>query len=216
MELTNEDIANVVLADLDGVPPVLHEVTEAATAEARAFFETRNESINSYLFPCLVRYFAMIMLRLPRYSQAGYSLVGLSNNGLFIIYQKNGKAYRIRILKADEDGDLPLHNLSEVKRQFYANLNPYLPGIEWGVDPEAPPPSGLNLIALWDVNDAYGFTRIQLVCPDGDSGQVYFVGNIPHAATNIRGDEAFDETPEELEDIDTNFPRTADGDDPDD
>lgn len=60
-------------------------------------------------------------------------------------------------------------------------------------------PSSLNLIALWDVDVNHVLTGVQLVCPNGEFGDVHFVGDIVHSATAITVEESFDDVADELD-----------------
>jgi hypothetical protein len=210
---TPEEIA---LKELEDVTPILDEVTEKAITLARDFFEARDEPINSYLFPCLVRYFAKTLLDLPEYRSVGYYVVDISNNGLFIVYLKKGKTRKIRILKSDE-GSLPVYNLSKKKKEFYSQplplfaLLPNTVTLEEFVSPDL-----VKYVALWDVDRNYVFTGMKLVCTKNENGDAHFVGTIPHAATTITTSGSFDEEPEELDDIDIEpLERTGTGDEND-
>ncbi len=59
-----------------------------------------------------MRFEAKLLLDNPKYKAIGYEFVTLNRNGLLVIYQYLGCTYRIRIRKADEEGELPLNNLS--------------------------------------------------------------------------------------------------------
>lgn len=203
MKVTNPQTAEIALKELEEITPILDEVTDKAITEARDFFEKRDEAINSYLFPCLVRYFAKILLDSPKYRAAGYYVVDISNNGLFIVYLlKDGKTRKVRILKSDE-GELPVRNLSRKKKEFFTQPPPLfaslptMENLEEYVSPEL-----VNLVALWEVDRNYVFTGMWLTCPNGQFGDVHFADAIPHAATAITVDESFDAEPEELDDID--------------
>src|SRR5882672_10327221 len=131
MEITNVSTAQRILKKLEHVPPTLYDVLDKATTQAREFFDEKRQSIHSALFPSLVRYSALRLLQDPKYKSIGYRLVELSNVGLFVIYQKGGCTYGMRLRKADEDGDLPIDNLSETLKHFYTQDDPFprLPGM---------------------------------------------------------------------------------------
>src|SRR5205807_10606223 len=120
MELANVSAAQRILRKLEQVPSTLYDVLDKATTQAREFFEQKKQPIHAALFPSLVRYFALRQLQNPRYKSIGYRLVELSNVGLFVVYQKRGCTYGFRLRKADEDGDLPIDNLSETLKHFYS------------------------------------------------------------------------------------------------
>jgi hypothetical protein len=210
MNPTNSQAAQFVISALDELPYLLHKVMDEAVTESRTFFEGRGERINTSLFPNLVRYFAKQLLENAYYKSLGYQVVELCNNGLFIIYDHNDCIYQIRILKADEDGGLPVHNLSEVKKDFFKQANPVLPGME-----DLTPfvlTSRLKLVIIWDVDHNYILTTFQLVCPNGERGNVHFAGDIEHSATAIKMQGTFDEMADDLDEIEiTPLKKTGSG-----
>lgn len=199
MNPTNSQAAQFVIDTLGELPPILHEVMDKAVTESRTFFEERGEKINTSLFPNLVRYFAKRQLEDPYYKSFGYQVIELCNNGLFINYEDKGCVYRIRILKADEDGELPVHNLSEIKKDFFTQNNPVLPGME-NLEPFVLT-SLLKLVIIWEVDQNYILTTFQLVCPNGERGYVHFAGDIQHSATAITMQGMFDDLVDDLDDI---------------
>lgn len=201
MEVTNISAAQRILKKLRQVPPTLYDVLDKATTQAREFFETKNQPIHSALFPSLVRYFALRLLQSDRYKGIGFRLVELSNVGLFIIYQKDGCTYGLRMRKADEDGDLPIDNLSETLKAYYTQDDPFprLPGMSLQDMEQFLTPNQMKLVIVWDVNKNYVLSSVQLVCPNGIAGDVYFVGDIPPAVTTIAAAATVDEAVEDLD-----------------
>lgn len=201
MKRTNPEIAQVVADRLGQVLPTVSHVIDESIILARKFFEDKETRIDNYLFPSLVRYEAKQLLEMQEYRSIGYEFVSLSNNGLFIIYKSEGCYYKIRIRKADEDGDLPVQNLSKTLKKFYQNTNPFLPSIEGHLD-DFISPDRLNLIVVWEVDRAFTLQCVNLVCPKNEFGEVYFADKIAHAATSISGNANFDDVADEIEDID--------------
>jgi hypothetical protein len=187
MEITNVSAAQQILKKLEQVPPTVYDVLDKATTQARDFFDAKRQSIHSALFPSLVRYFALRLLQDAKYRSIGFRLVELSNVGLFVVYQRGGCTYGLRMRKADEDGDLPLDNLSDTLKQFYTQDDPFprLPGMSLQEMEQFLTPNQMKLIVLWDVDRAFVLNSVQLVCPNGIAGEVYFVGDIPPAVTTI-------------------------------
>lgn len=207
MNPTNSQAAQIVLDALGPIPPVLHEIMDKAVTEARTFFEERGEAVNSSLFPNLVRYFARQLLNDAYHKSLGYQVGELSNNGLFILYEDKGFVYKIRILKADEDGDLPVSNLSETKKDFFKQGYPILPGME-NIELFVST-SLIKLVIIWDVNLNYILNTFQLVCPNGESGDAHFVGDIAHSATAITVQSTFDAMADDLDDLITPLRKTG-------
>src|SRR2546428_13384869 len=119
MEITNVSDAQKILNKLQQVPPTLYDVLDKATTQSREFFDTKKQAIHSALFPSLVRYFALRLLQDPKYKDIGYRLVELSNVGLFVVYQSRGCTYGLRLREAEENGDLPVSNLSGTRQNLY-------------------------------------------------------------------------------------------------
>jgi hypothetical protein len=205
MRLTNRKAAQFIIKKLDDVIPTVQEVLDKATTEARSFFERRGLEIDLSLFPNLVRFEAKCLFETPKYKSIGYQFAVLSNNGLFLIYQCEGCTYKIRVRKADEDGELPTHNLSRTLKEFCKQPNPFpqfLPGMEPENMEQFVSPNLLKLFVVWDVNKNFVLTTVYLACPNGEFGDVHFADEIPHAATTLITDGYFDDEPDELEDID--------------
>lgn len=198
---TNSKLAQIVFDRLGQVPPTVNHILDEAVIVARKYFEDKEARIDNYLFPSLVRYEAKILFELPEYKSIGYEFASLSNNGLFIIYKCDSCYYKIRVRKADEDGELPVQNLSKTLKKFYQNPNPFLPTIEENLEKYVSP-ERLNLIVVWDVDKNYHLKDVHLVCPKNEYGDVYFADRIEHAATAIVGNANFDEQADDLDDID--------------
>jgi hypothetical protein len=58
-------------------------------------------------------------------------------------------------------------------------------------------PDQMKLVILWDVDGAFVLNSVQLVCPNGIAGDVYFVGDIPPAVTTLSAKPTVDEVVEE-------------------
>lgn len=201
MNPTNTKTAQIILKKLGHVPATVHEVLDKAITAARAFFEMRKLDIDTCLFPNIVRYEAKLLFDSPKYRAAGYHFSVLSNNGLLLIYEYEHTIYRIRVRKADEDGELPTQNLSKTIKEFCRQ-----PGLPfWGVEVanwEAfVCPELVKLFIVWDVDAAFGLTQCGLACPQDEFGNMYFAHEIPHSATAISVESAFDDEAEELEEI---------------
>lgn len=199
MKRTNTPVAQNVLDRLKHIVPVVHEVLDKAITQARVFFENRSAEVDTFLFPSLVRYEAKCLFGDPSYRSIGYQFVVLSQNGLLLIYEYDGCIYNIRVRKADEDGDLPIQNLSHKLRQFYNQPQPYLPGLSPKDINELVAPGRMNLVVVWDVDNHYILSDVFLACPKNDSGDLHFADRIEHAANAISASANFDDEPEELD-----------------
>lgn len=199
MNPTNTRAAQIILEKLGHVPATVHEVMDKAVTLARAFFEDRDLPIDPFLFPNLVRYEAKLLFDTPKYRAAGYVLSVLSNNGLLLIYRFEETIYRIRVRKADEDGEFPKQNLSDGVKAFcrQPNLPLWASGVEdWE---EFVCPDLLHLFIIWDVDEAYGFNGCNLACTKDEFGDLAFADQIPHSVTSIQATEDLEEWPEELD-----------------
>lgn len=201
MKRTNTQQAQIVLDKLGKIPPTISHILDEAVILARKYFEDRELKIDTFLFPSLVRHEAKILLELPEYRKIGYEFVSLSNNGLFLIYNQEGCYYKMRVRKADEEGELPVQNLSKTLKKFYQNPNPFLPTIEENLN-DYMALERLNLVVVWDVDKHYILQDVSLVCPKNEYGEVYFADSIEHAATTIIGNADFDDAADDFEDID--------------
>lgn len=216
MELHNEPAAQAILAKLARVHPVIHDVLDKSTTEARNFFEKRKRDVDPNLYSDLVRYYAKELLEEPKYKSIGYVLVVLNKNGLLLIYEQDGCVYRIRVRKADEDGELPISGLSKNMVRFIAQRTPLLPGFEdlfvrteEETEGEPVPTTLLKLVVVWDVDASYNLTDAWLACYKDKTGAKHFAGEIPHSAVAVTAPNAFDEAAEELEDLGYSIKKTG-------
>jgi hypothetical protein len=200
MKQTNTEAAQVVLKRLAHITPTIHEVLDKATTSARLFFEKRDEEVDSCLFPDLVRYEAKCLFDSPKYKHIGYQFAALSRNGLFLIYQHEGCAYRIRFRKADEDGELPTNNLSRALKEFCKQKDPFpLLGMSIEEMERFASPELIKLFVVWDVDSNYVLTDVSLGCPNGEFGDMHFADEIPHSVTTIIAEPEFDDEAEEFD-----------------
>lgn len=203
MNPTNPKAAQIVLQNLGHVAPTVHEVMDAAITSARGFFEDRGLHIDPFLFPSIVRYEAKLLFETDKYKAAGYRFTVLSNNGLLLVYEHESTIYRIRVRKADEDGELPMPKTpSKTIAAFCRQPSLFLPGMEIENCEAFVCPDKLSLFIVWEVDEAYGLSKCDLVCPEDEFGHYYFADEIPHSAMAIAAIEEFDQDAEELEDID--------------
>jgi len=174
---------------------------DKAVTLARTFFENRDLEIDRSLFPDLVRFEAKLLLDNPTYKAIGYQFVTLSRNGLLVIYQYLGCTYRIRIRKADEEGELPLNNLSRTLRDYCKQRDPYPRLTEMSLEEmeRYESPELIKLFVVWDVDANYVLTETYLCCPKGITGEMYFADAMPHPATTIIATPDFDDEPEEID-----------------
>ncbi|MCL5883908.1 MAG: hypothetical protein M1377_00890 [Deltaproteobacteria bacterium] len=170
----------VVLGDLSQLIPTLYDAIEAATAYARDFFEKREESVDTFFTPGLVRYITKQCLKAAGQTaeeEDVFDVGVMANNGLLLTYG----TYRIRILKAD-GGDLPVAGPSKARQAFYHQLSLGLPGEEqW---------EKVNLVVLWDVDREYLFKELLLACPKGggtskSSIEKHWICPIPHPIADV-------------------------------
>jgi hypothetical protein len=182
------------LAQLAPLIPPLYRSIEASVQEARNFFDDRGEDIDPFLFPCLVRYHAKLLLE-EAGQAADYELDDLANNGLYLRFG----GYQIRILKSD-NGKLPVPGTSKPKQEFYSQQ---LEFDFMNSGPENSQRSLLNLVVLWEVSGLRNLEKLILVCPKAgsttrDSVEQHWEIQIPHPA-HSQGLGQFVESVEDLE-----------------
>jgi hypothetical protein len=166
------------LAQLGPLIPPLYRSIEASVQEARNFFDDRGEDIDPFLFPCLVRYHAKLLLEKTGQA-ADYELDDLANNGLYLRFA----GYQIRILKSD-NGRLPVPGPSRPKQEFY-NQQLEFDFMNSGSDQSHQ--NLLNLVVLWEVSGLRNLEKLVLVCPKAgsttrDSVEQHWEIQIPHPA----------------------------------
>lgn len=159
-----------VLRSLAPIIPSFYRSLEYGTAEADAFFASRNEVHDTNLYPCLVRYYAKLVLASEGHKVKDLNFDALANNGLLVVYGD----FRIRILKSDR-GDLPVPGHNRSRQVFY-----WQPGL-FGHSLRR-----LNLVILWDTSSG-GLDPLTLVCPERgfetkDSVAAKWKVEIPHPA----------------------------------
>ncbi len=159
--------ADIVLADLDLLRPVLFKAVEAGVQHARDYFEWTGRTYEPYLFSTLVRTEARSRLRGLGH-EAEYEIDETQNLGLHLHYTvpghslfDEGRVYHIRIRKAFR-GAAPVPGQSHRGRRFY-NQGGYIQGELPGLTPDV-----TNLLILWDVTAAWMMKPELLVaCPMG-------------------------------------------------
>ncbi len=159
----------------------LYHALEAATQEARLYFDQRKEPADPFLFPCLVRYHAKLILN-EAGQNANYELDDLANNGLYLRYA----GFQIRVLKSD-NGRLPVPGASKQKQEFYNQQLSFGFMEANSGNPENPI---LNLVVLWDVTSRQNLEPLILACPKAgsetrESVEEHWQIEIPHPAQLI-------------------------------
>jgi hypothetical protein len=170
------------LAQLAPLIPPLYRSIEASVQEARSFFDDREERVDPFLFPCLVRYHAKLLLE-EAGQTADYELDDLANNGLYLRFG----GFQIRILKSD-NGKLPVPGPSKPKQEFYSQQLEF----DFMQSKSGQPAcSLLNLVILWDLSSLRNLERLTLVCPKAgsttrDSVEQHWEIQIPHPADSMK------------------------------
>jgi hypothetical protein len=183
----------------------IYEVMEKAVPQAKEFFVSGDEPVDTYLFNDLIRYHAKELLRDSGFAVeddvedvSEYEFRTLSNNGLFGRF--NGHLFRI--LKADH-GRVPMP-MSGKRREFYTQP-PQLP-LPLNTPDKPGANASHNILILWEVDDQYNFLRLRLACPESvgrtrESLKVYFNEPLPHAAEMIKSKASAAAASEHAEDI---------------
>ena len=150
-----------ILAQLEPIVPLLYDAAEAATHEARAFFDGLSteeaEARDPYLFPHLVRFYVCRALD-ARGQTSNVDKDWLANSGV---------ALRIdwlaaRFLKSSF-GQLPPPGRSMTKRRFYRQITG---ATLWEFDSTSRSIPSVNVVITWDV-DSLGepFMLLAVDCP---------------------------------------------------
>jgi hypothetical protein len=164
---------------LGAIQPIVGPIyggLEEAIDLAKQFFP-EGKKIDPFLFPNLVRYYALERLEPVSLEIDRFLVNRLSNNGISVRYGE----YHMRIWKADE-GELPPPGYSQTKVDFYEQRELF-PGMRY-----------LKLAVIWDVTSAGTLKKLLLVCPKGDgppfaNGQAHWQIEIPHPVTAISADK---------------------------
>ena len=82
------------VSDINPIVPYVYAALERAIADGTAFFP-QGDSVDPFLFPNLVRYYAHRYLKGAPEEIDGFYIERLSNNGIFFAFG----AYRIRVWK---------------------------------------------------------------------------------------------------------------------
>lgn len=148
-----------ILAHIEPIVPLLHEVTEAATQEARTFFDGLSlreaQERDPYLYAHLVRFHAGKLL-VERGQDARVDKYWLANSGIAFRY---GWA-DVRLLKSAA-GRLPAPGRSITKRRFYSQ---YISMPIWDQEGERSGPL-VNLVITWDVDFRGNLSELVVYSP---------------------------------------------------
>ncbi len=141
-----------VVDDLQALVPVLFTAVEAGTQEAALFFEERDEPIDPYLFPNMVRWRARRELERAEIDAVEDEECSvdprLANNGILIKH----RGYTLRLLKAGDNGDVPPPGPSKPRQSFYNQ--PLFGDTEF-----------VNLVVVWTYRRDTRAVELELTCP---------------------------------------------------
>ena len=162
--------------NLGSLFPTLFGGFEIATETACQFFESQGKTVNSALYPALVRYYMREYLEDRGQAVDDFDREEIFNNGLCITYGTR----RIRMWKTIDDS-IPPPGQSFTKQSFLSQqlAMPLLDG--------GPKLVELNLVILWNVDFHHRLRRLYLVCPktslqNGAAVEAYWSRSIPHPA----------------------------------
>lgn len=146
----HEQDPDLTVARLSPLAPLLYKALEVGAIDAHGYFDERRQRPDQYLFPCLVRYHAKLVLDGAGHKAEEFEFDrrNIANNGLELSFGP----YRIRILKARQ-GLLPSPGASKAKRHFYHQLVLLDQTIE-----------SMNLVILWD-HGPTGLAQLQVCRP---------------------------------------------------
>lgn len=179
--------SSAVLEEIRVIAPYVYAALERAIAESTAFFSD-GETVDPFLFPNLVRYYAHKYLEDAPKEVDGFLVERLSNNGIFLKFG----GYLIRVWKADE-GQLPAPGNSDGRLNFFEQPELF-PGMRL-----------LKLAIIWDTTSKGTLRNLMLVCPKGDGnpsseiGQAHWQIEIPHPAVAVTATSNLEPIVEDLE-----------------
>lgn len=163
---------DVVMQTLQPLWTPLYGAFERGTQVAREFFDHVGRSPAPWVYPDLVRYEALTVLK-----QSGIDcdavdaeILGLANHGLQIRFA----GFTIRGMKALQDGSVPGPGPSRSKKDFFRQLSLGT----WGEEIR-------NLVLLWQPDANHNLAGLSLVCPKDGAGtkaEAHWHVPIPHPA----------------------------------
>lgn len=174
-----------ILAQLEPIVPLLYDAAEAATHQARAFFDGLSaeeaEARDPYLFPHLVRFYVCRALD-ERGQSSTFDKDWLANSGVAL----RADWLAARFLKSSF-GQLPPPGRSVAKRRFYRQITG---ATLWDLDSTNRSIPSVNVIVTWDVDSLGNLSRLTAYCPsDGgytlESVHWYWREELAHPATTI-------------------------------
>jgi hypothetical protein len=182
----------------------LYSSLEESVPLAKKYFEDLETSIDVYLLNQLIRFNTKRLLKQKRginLEEENYEMGDLSNNGLV----GTCKGHSIRILKSYK-GDLPLAN-SYAKAKYFSQQLSFIIGESMS------PPTGLNIVFVWDLSDKYELEPLRMCCPkyaERYSGiiSIYYDEILPHPAEIIK---TRPEIADEIKDIEIRTKEGIDG-----
>lgn len=154
-----------VLEDLKTELPVLCEAIEAGTQRAREVFEEENREVDRVCAPHIVRSMAKHVLKNSGHRVEDVDPEKLANNGLLYHCGR----YSIRVLKARQEGILPVPGPSERRQEFF-NQKP-TQGRILGWEAAVGEATGkiTHLVVCWDVDHEYELAELYLAMPKAGS-----------------------------------------------
>ena len=142
---------------------------DKSVTEAREYLELKGEQDRSY-FSHRVRFAAKVELKRDGIEAEDCELEDTANSGICLVLPK----YRVRVLKAAENGEIPDPGASDRRKRF---LNQQSEQLELFSE-SSPCPSGekepsnrepTHIIFLWEADSQNCFTGLWFVCPNGSS-----------------------------------------------
>jgi hypothetical protein len=148
----------------------LHEYVEEGIQEAHQYFESRRCRIDPWMFSHQVRFHVRNrLLGLPDLGLPCHH-VRLAFSGIDLTYN----TWRLKILKATIDGNIPGPGRSYSRQAFYNyNLFP-----DWQ-DEEDEEDEEIHLLIIWHVDEYYNFHFMELADPANRE----IIGRVPYPET---------------------------------
>lgn len=154
-----------VLGDLKNELPVLCQAIEAGTQRAREVFEEDNREVDRVCAPHIVRSMVKHVLENSGHQIEDISQEELANNGLLYHCGR----YSIRVLKAQQEGILPVPGPSERRQEFFNQKPSQERILGWEASGGDAKGKITHLIVCWDVDHEYELVELYLALPKAGS-----------------------------------------------
>jgi hypothetical protein len=198
---------------------LIYEGLLIGSEKVKEYFDLLKHSLNPALAANLARYHARQHATSRKRLGSEFFFEEVPNNG--IVLRRDW--CELKVLKG-RDGEPPTATKTNRSRRFYSQSSQRsLPGIDWNGLLESVDwktfvagKSKLNLILCWEVDETYGISNVQLMCPrsSGKYGQgvkLFWRRQVAHPVYGIKGLRGVNDDAD-VDDIDIFFEDTGEQD----